>query len=167
MVDNVLDYDGTNRTMRWTERFPLFGHNPVLGLACTLAIVGMAWQLRIATDALLPSTYPYITFFPAVIITSFLFGIRLGGLSAVLCGLVALYYFVGPVETFSTYGVGLALAFYTFAVTIALLFVRGIQSTNNQLIKEREISLGLAKAKAEVVVELERRIAEKIRLLLT
>ena len=161
MVDNVLDYDGTNRTMRWTERFPLFGHNPVLGLACTLAIVGMAWQLRIATDALLPSTYPYITFFPAVIITSFLFGIRLGGLSAVLCGLVALYYFVGPVETFSTYGVGLALAFYTFAVTIALLFVRGIQSTNNQLIKEREISLGLAKAKAEVVVELERRIAEK------
>ena len=53
MVDNVLDYDGTTRTMRWTERFPLFGHNPVLGLACTLAIVGMAWQLRIATDALL------------------------------------------------------------------------------------------------------------------
>ena len=161
MVDNVLEYDGANPRMHWTERFPLFGHSPIFGLACTLALVGMAWQLRIATDALLPSSYPYITFFPAVIITSFLFGIRLGSLSAVMCGLIALYYFVGPGETFSTYGVVVALALYTFAVTIVLLFVRGIQSTNKQLIIEREISLGLAKAKAEVVVELEQRIAEK------
>ena len=161
MVDNVLEYDGASRRMRWTERFPLFGQNPIFGLACTLAIVATAWQLRIATDTLLPSSYPYITFFPAVIITSFLFGIRLGCLSAVMCGLIALYYFLGPGETFSTYGVGVALALYTLAVTIVLLFVRGIQSTNKQLIKEREISLGLARAKAEVVVELERRIAEK------
>ncbi len=39
MVDNVVEYDGASRRMRWTERFPLFGHNPIFGLACTLAIV--------------------------------------------------------------------------------------------------------------------------------
>jgi K+-sensing histidine kinase KdpD len=167
MVDNVLEYDGANRAMRWTERFPLFGQNPIFGLACTLAIVATAWLFRIAAHTWLPSGYPYITFFPAVIITSFLFGVRLGSLSAVLCGLIAWYYFVGPSETFSTDGVEVALAFYVFVVATDLLLVHGMQSANQQLIQEREISLGLAQAKAEVVVELERRIAEKIRLLLT
>jgi two-component sensor histidine kinase len=161
MVDNVLEYDGANRRMRWTERFPLFGQNPIFGLACTLAIVATAWLFRIAAHTWLPSGYPYITFFPAVIITSFLFGVRLGSLSAVLCGLIAWYYFVGPTETFSTDGVEVALAFYVFVVGTDLLLVHGMQSANQQLIQEREISLGLAQAKAEVVVELERRIAEK------
>ena len=161
MVDNILEYDGASRRMRWTERFPLYGHRPVLGLACSLAIVATAWQLRIATDTLLPSGYPYITFFPAVIITSFLFGVRLGSLSALLCGLIAWCYFVGPGETFSTDGVEVALAFYVFVVGTDLLLVHGMQSANKQLIKEREISLDLAKAKARILDELKRRMAEK------
>jgi two-component sensor histidine kinase len=161
MVDNVLEYDGASCRMRWTERFPLFGQNPIFGLACTLAIVGMAWLFRIAADTWLPSGYPYITFFPAVIITSFLFGVRLGSLSAVLCGLIAWYYFVGPRETFSTDGVEVALAFYVFVVGTDLLLVHGMQSANKQLIKEREISLDLAKAKARILDDLERGMAEK------
>lgn len=161
MVDNILEYDGASHRMRWTERFPLFGHTPIFGLACTLAIVEMAWLLRIATDTLLPSGYPYITFFPAVIITSFLFGVRLGSLSAVLCGLIAWYYFVGPGETFGTDGVEVALAFYVFVVATDLLLVHGMQSANKQLIKEREISLNLAKTKARILDELKRGMAEK------
>ena len=160
-MNNVLEYDGASRRMRWAERFPLFGQNPIFGLACTLAIVATAWLLRIATDTLLPSGYPYITFFPAVIITSFLFGVRLGSLSAVLCGLIAWYYFVGPGETFSTDGVKVALAFYVFVVGTDLLLVHGMQSANKQLIKEREISLDLAKAKARILDDLERGMAEK------
>ena len=160
-MNNVLEYDGASRRMRWTERFPLFGQNPIFGLVCTLAIVATAWLLRIATDTLLPSGYPYITFFPAVIITSFLFGVRLGSLSAVLCGLIAWYYFVGPRETFSTDGVEVALAFYVFVVGTDLLLVHGMQSANKQLIKEREISLDLAKAKARILDDLERGMAEK------
>ncbi|OYY14785.1 MAG: hypothetical protein B7Y62_09250 [Sphingomonadales bacterium 35-56-22] len=120
-----------------------------------------AWQLRIATDASLPSGYPYIAFFPAVIITAFLFGVRLGSLSAVLCGLIAWYYFVGPGETFSTDGVEVALAFYVFVVGTDLLLVHGMQSANKQLVKEREISLDLAKAKARILDELKLGMAEK------
>jgi two-component sensor histidine kinase len=161
MVDNILEYDGASRRMRWTERFPLYGHRPVLGLACSLAIVATASQLRIAMDTLLPSGYPYITFFPAVIITSFVFRVRLGSLSAVLCGLIAWYYFVGPGETFSTDGVEVALAFYVFVVGTDLLLVHGMQSANKQLIKEREISLDLAKAKARILDELKQGMAQK------
>jgi len=161
MVDNVVQYDGASRRMRWTERFPLFGHNPIFGLACTLTIVGMAWLFRIAADTSLPSGYPYITFFPAVIITSFLFGVRLGSLSAVLCGLIAWYYFVGPGETFGTDGVEVALAFYVFVVGTDLLLVHGMQSANKQLIKERKISLDLVKAKMRILDQLKRGMAEK------
>jgi two-component sensor histidine kinase len=161
MVDNVLECDDAIRRVRWTERFPLFEHNPIFGLACTLAIVGTAWLFRIAADTWLPSGYPYITFFPAVIITSFLFGVRLGSLSAVLCGLIAWYCFVGPGETFSTDGVEVALAFYVFVVGTDLLLVHGMQSASKQLIKEREISLNLAKAKARILDELKLGMAEK------
>ena len=160
-MDNVLEYDAAHRRMRWIERFPLFGYNPVFGLACTLALVGMAWLFRIAADTWLPSGYPYITFFPAVIITSFLFGVRLGSLSAVLCGLIAWYYFVGPGETFSTDGVKVALAFYVFVVGTDLLLVHGMQSANKQLIKERKISSNLATAKARILDELNLGMVEK------
>ena len=87
MVDSVLVPDDPSHRVRWAERLPVFGHNPIFGLACTLAVVAMAWLLRVATDTLLPPGYPYITFFPAVIVTSFMFGARLGSLSATLCGL--------------------------------------------------------------------------------
>ena len=161
MVDNVLDPDGSGRAVRWTERFPLFGQNPIFGLACTLAIVATAWLLRVAIDALLPPGYPYITFFPAVIITSFLFGVRLGSLSAALCGLIAWYYFIAPANSFSTDGVEVALAFYLFVVTTDLLLVHGMQTANKNLLQERENSRNLADAKAQIVDELERQVSEK------
>jgi two-component sensor histidine kinase len=160
-MDNFLEPDSPSRIMRWTERFPIFGHNPILSLACTLALVATAWLLRLATNVSLPPGYPYITFFPAVIVTSFMFGVRMGALSATLCGLIAWYYFIAPANSFSTEGVKVALGFYVFVVTTDLLLVQGMQAANKQLQKEREISLVLAKAKAQTVIELEQQIAGK------
>ena len=161
MEANVLDHDCASRRLRWTEHLPLFGYQPILGLVCTLAIVAAAWLLRIATDTLLPPGYPYITFFPAVIITSVVFGVRLGSLSAALCGIIAWYYFVGPGESFSTDGVEVALAFYVFVVATDLLLVHGMQSANKWLVKERQISSDLAKSEARILLELTQRMLEK------
>lgn len=161
MTNSVLKHDGSSRMTRWIEGLPLARHNPLAGLACTIALCAVAWFMRVMTDPMLPPGFPFVTFFPAVIITSFLFGVRLGILSAVLCGLIAWYFFLTPVRSFQLDGAGVALAFYVFVVGTDLLLVHGMQTANGQLIREREVNRDLADAKEEIVGELEQQIAER------
>lgn len=112
---------------------------------------------------MLPPGFPYVTFFPAVIITSFLFGVRFGLISALLCGAVAYYYFLTPAYSFSIAGKQVALGFYVFVVATDLLLVYGMQAANQQLIKERELNLKLANTKAELALELQQRVTERKR----
>ncbi len=149
------------RLTSWIERFPIWERNPVLGLLSTLGIFALAWLLRIAANPVLPPGFPYVTFFPAVIITSFLFGTRLGTLSAFLCGIVAWYYFISPIGSFAISGAEVALSFYVFVVATDLFLVNGMQSANKQLVREREINRQLASAQDEVLVELERQGIER------
>ena len=161
MADTVLEHVSTSRVTRWIERLPPVTYHPFFGLGCTLAIFAIAWLLRIVADPLLPPGFPFVTFFPAVIITSFLFGVRLGCLSAVLCGMVAWYYFILPTHAFKIQGAGVALAFYVFVVTTDLLLVHGMQVANRQLLRERETNRDLANTKQQIVSELELLVAER------
>lgn len=161
MTNTILDHEKSSRVTRWIERLPLAGHRPIIGLLATLAICVGAWLLRIVADPLLPPGFPFVTFFPAVIITSFLFGVRLGLLSAVLCGLIAWYFFLLPVNSFQLEGAGVALAFYVFVVGTDLLLVHGMQTANRQLMREREVNRQLAETKEQIVSELEQQIAER------
>ena len=77
------------RVLRWFERVQIADFHPLTRLAGTLAIFAAAWAARVLLDPMLPSGFPYVTFFPAVILTAFLFGLRAGLLSALLCGGVA------------------------------------------------------------------------------
>jgi len=161
MANPVLDYNNTSRVTRWIERLPLASNRPFLGVAWTIAICGAGWLMRVVADPVLPPGFPFVTFFPAVIITSFLFGARLGLLSAVLCGLIAWYFFLAPVRSFQLEGAGVALAFYVFVVATDLLLVQGMQTANRQLMREREVNRELAEAKEHIVRELEQQVAER------
>ena len=68
-------------------------------LAATLAIA-----LRMVIDADLPAGFPYLTFFPAVILGSFFLGTGPGVLIAVICGLAAWYWFIPPFASFLVTG---------------------------------------------------------------
>ncbi|MBC7522335.1 MAG: DUF4118 domain-containing protein, partial [Sandarakinorhabdus sp.] len=144
------ELDPSNRLTRLMVRLPLTHYGSVVGLVATLAIFVMAWLLRVAVNDALPAGFPYVTFFPAVIVTSFLFGVRLGSLSALLCGIVAWYYFVPPLRSFDLDGAKVALAFYLFVVTTDLALVHGMQKANRQLKREREIKRGLADIKEQM-----------------
>lgn len=149
------------RTLR-IETLPIARGRPVLGLAATIALVALAWFARVIAEPLLPPGFPYVTFFPAVIITAFLFGVRLGALSALLCGLLAWYFFVSPVGSFGfTFGTQVALGFYVFVVATDLALVHWMQTANQQLIQQREINRNLAESKELIVGELQDRIRER------
>ncbi|WP_245739183.1 sensor histidine kinase [Sphingomonas rubra] len=149
---------------RWTERLPIARDRPLLGSLTTIAIVALAWAARTIADPLLPPGFPYITFFPAVIVTSFLFGVWLGSASAILCGLLAWYFFIPPPNSFMLTGTtGIALCFYLFVVATDLALVHWMQNANRQLARERERSQSLAMTRELLFRELQHRISNNLQ----
>jgi K+-sensing histidine kinase KdpD len=55
--------------------------------------------LRYWFDPVLPSGFPFLTFFPAIIVTAFVAGVGPGIVCAVLSGLVAWYLFIPPANS--------------------------------------------------------------------
>lgn len=149
---------------RWIEQLPVARNRPVIGSAVTIAIIAAALLLRFVADPLLPSGFPYVTFFPAVIVTSFLFGVRLGSVAALLCGLLAWYYFIPPSHGFAlTHGAGFALAFYVFVVATDLALVHWMQTANGQVARERETSRQLAATRELLFHELQHRVSNNLQ----
>lgn len=140
--------------LAWIDRVQIAEISPFTRLAGTLAIFGAAWLARALIDPALPPGFPYVTFFPAVILTSFLFGLRAGLLSAVLCGLVAWYFYIPPTRSFRIAGSEVALGLYVFVVGTDLALIHGMRVANRQLREQRQTSLDLAAAKEQQAQEL-------------
>ena len=74
---------------RFAERLPLVLHRPWLAyLFTTLLCVG-AVALRLTAMTILPIGYPFVSFFPAVILAAYLFGVRPWIYAAILYGLLS------------------------------------------------------------------------------
>ncbi len=154
------DREAPSRVMLWTEGLRVASFGGAASMAGTLGIFGLAWLARVLVNDALPPGFPYVTFFPAVIVTAFLFGVRFGALSALLCGLVAWYYFIAPVHSFQLAGAEVALGLYVCVVATDLALIHGLQAANRQLRDERQTSLDLAAAKENAAQDLEERAAE-------
>lgn len=100
--------------------------------AASLAIFAAAFALRSWLDPLMPAGFPFLTFFPAVLVTGFVFGVRQGALIALLAGLASWYYFIPPRGTDFSAGTLLAMALYVFVVstelTLIALFMRAYRA---------------------------------------
>lgn len=151
-------------TTRLLERLPLAVGRPWLALAITLACVAIGFVVRWLADPLLPSGFPYVSFFPVVILTSFLFGVRMGAVAAVLCGLLAWYYFIPPYGRLTlTAGSTVALLFYVFVVATDIALVHWMQRANRNLARERELSRVLADTRELLFNELQHRVSNNLQ----
>ncbi|MCO5732948.1 sensor histidine kinase [Rhizobium sp. SSA_523] len=98
-----------------TRRETIFAY----GASLTIELVAI-W-LRFAIDSYLPTGFPYLTFFPAVILTGFCFGIYPALLNSVISALVAWYWFIAPIGSFAlTLQSVTALGFFFLVVAIDL-----------------------------------------------
>lgn len=112
------------------------------GLAVGAFAIALA--IRFVFDHSLPVGFPYLTFFPAVILTTFLAGFRPGVASAVVCGLSAWYWFIPPFETFAfNASVMIALAFYAGIVTVDILLIQFMHRAMERLRAEKEVTRDL------------------------
>lgn len=145
------------------ERVPLLRGRPLIALALTVALCVVGLFTRWAADPLLPPGFPYVTFFPAVILASVLFGARAGLVAGMLCGLAAWYWFIPPVGFGWGFGTGVALTFYVFVVVTDLLLVHWMQRANRRLAAERERSARLAETRELLFRELQHRVSNNLQ----
>lgn len=106
--------------------FALRRRSPAFRWTFAAAAFLVALGLRLALDDDLPPGFPFLTFFPAVIVTAFLCGPRAGAAVAAASFLAAWWFFIPPTGTFALSGASLlALGFFALiaAVDIALIHV--------------------------------------------
>lgn len=149
---------------RFIERLPLLPDQRVLAYGLSLVLSLLALGMRVAANPWLPPGFPYVTFFPAVILSSFLFGAGPGIFSALLCGFFALHFFVIPAAhgVFSL-PVLVATAFYTFVVVVDIALVHWMQRANYKLALERERSRALAETRELLFQELQHRVSNNLQ----
>lgn len=134
-------------------------------LAYGLAV--MAWLIAFGLRALLadwfPPGFPYLTFFPAVVIVACFAGLRPAILTAVLSGLTAWWFWIGnPGFDWST-ATGVALGFYVFVVVIDIFFIDGMTRARRALELEVERNAALARSRDLLLREVQHRVANNIQ----
>ena len=146
------------------ERLPLLGDLPLVAYAISLGMCAVAWWVRQTLDPVFPPGFPYVTFFPAVILSSFLFGRGPGTLAAVVCGLLAWWFFIPPDGFALATGTAIALVFYVFVVAVDILLVDWMQVANRRVRGERERSALLAERTELLFSELQHRVSNNLQM---
>jgi two-component sensor histidine kinase len=132
------------------------------GLAVALALAAVL--LRFALDTVFPPGFPYVTFFPAIVVAAYYGGFRAGAVCAGLCGLAAWYFFIPPVNAFKfDLSVIVALAFYVFVAAVDIFFIDGMRTALDALEDERERYRDLAESRDLLYRELHHRVSNNLQ----
>lgn len=122
-----------SRVVRLLSRLPAFrstlatptAQETAMAFLASLVIEAIAIWARFAVDPFLPAGFPYLTFFPAVILTGFVFGMLPAILNALISAFVAWYWFIPPLQSFGINPQSLtAIAFFFLVIAIDLGLLR-------------------------------------------
>lgn len=140
-----------------------FRRNRYLGYGLSLSSFAAALLLRLELSDSLPPGFPYLTFFPAVIVTTFLAGLWPGLLCAVLSGLAAWYFFIPPFHSFGIDGASsVAMGFYIFIVTVDIALIHLMHRAADELRDEKRVTVALYEQQRTMFQELQHRVANNM-----
>jgi two-component sensor histidine kinase len=126
----------------------------------------IAFAVRSAVDPVLPAGFPFLTFFPAVILTTFVAGVQTGIIAGVISAFAAWYFFMPPALSFSFHGgVGVALGFYALVLAIDIALISIMQQAIDRLSREEKRSAALAKQREVLFKELQHRVANNLAMI--
>lgn len=155
-----------DRNERFVERLPLVPGQHWLGAfwASVFSVAGLA--LRLALAPWLTEGAAFVTFFPAVILSAFLFGLWPGIWAAALGLLFGGWFFLLPSAAFDfTPRVVLMICLYVLVMGIAVALVHFMQRVNFRLAVERERSKELVKTKDLLFRELQHRVSNNLQVI--
>ncbi|MGY6705458.1 sensor histidine kinase [Roseinatronobacter sp.] len=128
----------------------------------TLA-VALATGLRFALDFVLPPGFPFLTFFPAVMLSLVFASIRCGITVAVVCGVIAWIWFIAPFGSFSiTSGALMAIGFYALITATDVLFITAAVWALQELSLAREKANAVAQSRTLMFSELQHRVSNNL-----
>lgn len=132
----------------------------------TIAAVTMASAVaaRLALDAALPPGFPFLTFFPAVILTAFFCGLWPAVVVATGCGMVAWLLLLPHAAAGAPDAADLlAIGFYVAIVAVDIAVIHGMTLALEQLRKERARGHALAASSAMMFSELQHRVSNNLQ----
>lgn len=154
--------DGTDRTSL-IARAPDLRGRPLWGAALAVSLFGAATVARGWLHDSLPPGFPFLTFFPAVVVSAYVAGWRAGVLCAALSTLAAWYLFIPPIHSWSlTYATAVALGFFVIVVGVMIAVIHRMQQLLDGLAAEREVSTRLIESQRTMFQELQHRVANNM-----
>jgi len=148
------------------ERMPLIADRPWISYPATVAFIAIAYVLRVTAQDMLPNGFPYVTFFPAVIIASFLFGAGPGIVAGIMGGITSYGCFILPSQNGEHTLMGMiAITLYIVVVTVDIVLVRIMQTSNMKLKQERERNRQLAETREMLFHELQHRVSNNLQVI--
>lgn len=130
-------------------------------LAVTAWAIALA--LRYGLAHWFPPGFPYLTFFPAVVLVAYYAGLRPAILTATLSGLAAWWFWIGP-PGFDLAGATLvALGFYVFVVAVDIFFIVGMDGATRRLAREVERNIAIAHSRDILLREVQHRVSNNIQ----
>ena len=148
---------------RFANAVTLVRQRPLWGYSLAICSFGLALALRLELRGELPPGFPFLTFFPAVILTTFLAGLWPGIVCAALSGVAALYFFIPPLDAFGIDSASLvALGFYVFIVTVDIILIHFMHRAGDRLREEQLVTRGLYDQQRTMFQELQHRVANNM-----
>jgi len=141
----------TFRTARWR------------GYALALIAWAAAFGLRYGLAHWFPPGFPYLTFFPAVVLVAYYAGLRPAVLTAALSGLSAWWFWIGPAGFDIGFATLVAIGFYVFVVAVDIFFIVGMDGASRRLEREVERNAALARSRDVLLKEVQHRVSNNIQ----
>ncbi len=138
---------------------------PFFRYGLALAVFLLALVVRLGLEGTLPQGFQFITFFPAVLLATFLAGVGPGVATAVLSGLAAWYFLLEPAGSFALDRPNaLALAFYAAVAGVDIAIIHAMNTALERLGRERERSAALLETSETMFKELQHRVSNNLQL---
>ncbi|MFO1204131.1 MAG: DUF4118 domain-containing protein [Tabrizicola sp.] len=130
-------------------------------------LAALAWAvalfIRYELEGILPPGFPYLTFFPAILISAYFLGPVQGITVATASGLAAWYFFIPPLNSFEFNGATLvALVFYAFVAATEIGLTTLAQRARRALHAERQAKEILAEQRRLMFHELQHRVSNNL-----
>lgn len=148
----------TTRSVR-----PLAQANIATRYGAALALFGLALVVRLGADHAFPPGFPFLTFFPAVLLATFLCGRWPGLLVAALGGWASWHWFIGPSTDYVLNAqVAVALGFYACVVIVDVLLIDALMQRQNRLSESERQLAAMATEQTLLFTELQHRVANNL-----
>lgn len=138
-------------------------HSPGFQAVFAILAVVCATAARVVLDGSLPPGFPFLTFFPAVLLTLMFASVAAGVAVAVVCGVVAWVWFIPPFGgLYLSPGSMLAVGFYALIVGAQILFVATAVHALDALRVARQQAADHAAARDLMFSELQHRVSNNL-----